>query len=129
MMLMPASGPRSLAAPISSDMTRRRSSPDHAESAAAHGPTTTRPAAGRPKKTVSMRLAELERPRDHVALGELERERSGRAVEPVRDEREAHRRLPVHEAPRLVDEMQPAVLGHAVQADVHRVDAAAPRGP
>ena len=38
MMLTPASGPRSLAAPTSSDITRRRSSPDHCESAPAQGP-------------------------------------------------------------------------------------------
>ena len=54
MMLMPAAGPRSLAAPTSSDITSRSPMPDHAESAAFQGPTTRRPAAGRPKKTVSI---------------------------------------------------------------------------
>ncbi len=120
---MPAAGPRSLAAPTSSDMTRRRPIPDHAERAAPHGPTTRWPGAGRPKKTVSIGSPSSSAVRDHSSLGELERERAGREVEPAPDEREPHRGLPVHEAAGVVDEVQPSVLGHAVRPDLDGVDA------
>ena len=122
MMLTPASGPRSLAAPTSSDMIIRSSSPENAESAAAHGPTTTRTAGGPAEEDRLERLAELERAGDDLTAGELERKRSRLAVEAARDEREPHRRLAVHEAPGRVDEMQPAVLGHAVRSDLHLAD-------
>ena len=123
-MLTLASAPRSLAAPTSSVMTSRSSSPTTAESAAAHGPATRWPGAGRPKKIVSNGSPSSTAPGHDVAFGELERQRPGRAVERARHERQPHRGLPVDEAPGGVDEMQASVLGHAVRPDVGALDLA-----
>ena len=98
-------------------MTSRTSIPDQLESAALQGPATRRPGRRPAEEDRLEAFAELERAGDDAALGELERKRPRGEVEAARDEREPHRCLAVDHATGRVDEVQPAVLGHAVVAD------------